>query len=657
MFIKAVLVGLVGIFCRLDSRLLGRLNFERPLIGSTLVGLVLGDLHTGLVVGAQLELVSLGILSVGAAAPPDMETCFDEYNFYDYKWNKTPIEDPEWAYMLNRHGFLYDLSLIYAITKEEKYLDKWKEYLFDFIKDNNDVEDIAKNYNAWRPLDIGIRLSNWMKSLQYINYEEELSQTEKELFIDSINFQIQQIVDTYDVKYDLSNWGVLALTGVAACFVLLPHLIVREKYLNWVLEKLDKQLSMQFYEDNIHWEQSPLYHHEVSMSYLYLYNFERLLNIKLLENLKERVKKIIEVTYYYIDNSDVLLSLNDSDTLNFQFVYDYYRSLGMINDKDPNYDMSIFVGEIEKKDIKMYDKIFFGSQSGLMVQKKKDSYFTAFNGSHGSSHGHASNGSITLDINDVKFIVDPARYSYYEVEERFYLKSEKAHNSLSVENFEAMKIKESWKYGSVTEPLLNNFVKWENGWMFEMSWYSVDNILYRRNVIYFDDLDFYVIYDKVNGISKNQVLNKYFQIHPDVNIDILKEKIQLKSKNEILNLWTLDNKILIEDSLYSDRYNLLQKNKKIVITPNYIDEVRDSITILSKNDLVVSEKKVKQNKKDSSMNLMKSIEVKNETTTYQILFGRKPVTSGDKVFVTDENISVYGQLNIIKNNDIIFRLK
>ena len=589
--------------------------------------------------------------------PMDMETCFDEYNFYDYKWNKTPIEDPEWAYMLNRHGFLYDLPLIYAITKEEKYLDKWKEYLFDFIKDNNDVEDIAKNYNAWRPLDIGIRLSNWMKSLQYINYEEELSQTEKELFIDSINFQIQQIVDTYDVKYDLSNWGVLALTGVAACFVLLPHLIVREKYLNWVLEKLDKQLSMQFYEDNIHWEQSPLYHHEVSMSYLYLYNFERLLNIKLLENLKERVKKIIEVTYYYIDNSDVLLSLNDSDTLNFQFVYDYYRSLGMINDKDPNYDMSIFVGEIEKKDIKMYDKIFFGSQSGLMVQKKKDSYFTAFNGSHGSSHGHASNGSITLDINDVKFIVDPARYSYYEVEERFYLKSEKAHNSLSVENFEAMKIKESWKYGSVTEPLLNNFVKWENGWMFEMSWYSVDNILYRRNVIYFDDLDFYVIYDKVNGISKNQVLNKYFQIHPDVNIDILKEKIQLKSKNEILNLWTLDNKILIEDSLYSDRYNLLQKNKKIVITPNYIDEVRDSITILSKNDLVVSEKKVKQNKKDSSMNLMKSIEVKNETTTYQILFGRKPVTSGDKVFVTDENISVYGQLNIIKNNDIIFRLK
>jgi mannose/fructose/N-acetylgalactosamine-specific phosphotransferase system component IIC len=72
LLLKAILVGLVGIFCALDSRLLGRLNFERPLIGSTLTGLALGDLQTGLMVGATLELVSLGLVHVGAAEPPDM---------------------------------------------------------------------------------------------------------------------------------------------------------------------------------------------------------------------------------------------------------------------------------------------------------------------------------------------------------------------------------------------------------------------------------------------------------------------------------------------------------------------------------------------------------------------------------------------------------
>ena len=71
-FISALLVGLVGVFCMLDSRLLGRLNFEQPLIGATLVGLVLGDVPTGLAVGAAVELVSMGLVQVGAAVPPDM---------------------------------------------------------------------------------------------------------------------------------------------------------------------------------------------------------------------------------------------------------------------------------------------------------------------------------------------------------------------------------------------------------------------------------------------------------------------------------------------------------------------------------------------------------------------------------------------------------
>ncbi len=72
MFLQSLLLGMIGVFCILDSRLLGRANFERPLITCTLVGLFLGDLPTGLTIGASLELMSLGIVNIGAAAPPDM---------------------------------------------------------------------------------------------------------------------------------------------------------------------------------------------------------------------------------------------------------------------------------------------------------------------------------------------------------------------------------------------------------------------------------------------------------------------------------------------------------------------------------------------------------------------------------------------------------
>ena len=72
MFVTSLVLGLVGVFCILDSRLLGRLNFERPLITCTIVGLLLGNLPVGLTVGASIELMSMGIVNIGAAAPPDM---------------------------------------------------------------------------------------------------------------------------------------------------------------------------------------------------------------------------------------------------------------------------------------------------------------------------------------------------------------------------------------------------------------------------------------------------------------------------------------------------------------------------------------------------------------------------------------------------------
>ena len=51
---------------------LGSSLLNRPLVLSALVGLVLGDLETGIKVGATLELVWLGAMAIGASNPPDM---------------------------------------------------------------------------------------------------------------------------------------------------------------------------------------------------------------------------------------------------------------------------------------------------------------------------------------------------------------------------------------------------------------------------------------------------------------------------------------------------------------------------------------------------------------------------------------------------------
>lgn len=74
MWLEAILVGIIAGFGILDSRILGDNMFGRPIIIGPLVGLVLGDFQTGLVVGGTLELIFIGAVQVGASSTGDVVT-------------------------------------------------------------------------------------------------------------------------------------------------------------------------------------------------------------------------------------------------------------------------------------------------------------------------------------------------------------------------------------------------------------------------------------------------------------------------------------------------------------------------------------------------------------------------------------------------------
>ncbi len=63
LFVVAFLAGMEGI--------LDEFQFHQPLVACTLVGLVLGDLPTALVLGGTLQLIALGWMNIGAAVAPD----------------------------------------------------------------------------------------------------------------------------------------------------------------------------------------------------------------------------------------------------------------------------------------------------------------------------------------------------------------------------------------------------------------------------------------------------------------------------------------------------------------------------------------------------------------------------------------------------------
>ncbi|MFW2500118.1 PTS sugar transporter [Clostridium diolis] len=70
---QAILVGLIAMFVTFEW-CLGSCLITRPIVTGVLVGLVMGDLQTGIIMGATLEMAFIGAVTLGAAVPPDVIT-------------------------------------------------------------------------------------------------------------------------------------------------------------------------------------------------------------------------------------------------------------------------------------------------------------------------------------------------------------------------------------------------------------------------------------------------------------------------------------------------------------------------------------------------------------------------------------------------------
>ncbi len=68
--IQIVLIFIVSCICGMGS-VLDEFQTHRPLIACTLIGLILGDVTTGIIIGGTLEMIALGWMNIGAAMAPD----------------------------------------------------------------------------------------------------------------------------------------------------------------------------------------------------------------------------------------------------------------------------------------------------------------------------------------------------------------------------------------------------------------------------------------------------------------------------------------------------------------------------------------------------------------------------------------------------------
>lgn len=68
--LQIVLIFIIACIAGMGS-ILDEFQFHRPLVACTLIGIVLGDMKTGIIIGGTLEMIALGWMNIGAAVAPD----------------------------------------------------------------------------------------------------------------------------------------------------------------------------------------------------------------------------------------------------------------------------------------------------------------------------------------------------------------------------------------------------------------------------------------------------------------------------------------------------------------------------------------------------------------------------------------------------------
>ena len=562
----------------------------------------------------------------------DMETCFDKYSFQEYKWHQTPNGDMEWVYMLNRQGYLVDLAIAFYLTKENKYLDKWKEIILDFIATNE--AEISHPEASWRVLDAGIRLINWIKSLTYLPLDT-FDEVEKVRIHASMRQHANYIRSHLQEKHLLSNWGVLAVSGVLSFLYFDTEEV---EMIEWAKKTLMKQADLQFTPKGIHWEQSPLYHHEVVMCFAYLYQIAETLDNGDACIWKEILQAPIYTTYYLSNDKNELLALNDSDTVDFSWVQSYYHLLGFDSVCSDYETGLIFAGNnFSKQHHVRFNDFFFDEVAGLAVVKKNDLYFTLFCGMHGSSHGHASQGGISLEMDGVHFVTHPGRYTYKECDERISFKSEKMQNSVLVEEGAYPSIESSWGYHWVAKPIFMTTKKIETIYFFECAWSvpltddRIKNIITRKIILDIEAKLVVIIDEDMfgNGLTQNFIIPTR------------------KSSDVYSRFWT-NGEMSTDRNYYSKRYNTKEEGTRLTIK----NQSGIMITCIALEPYSVVKENIQQLDRPNKFHGIKLV-CSTEQGELTIYYAPEDISNGLKYMKDSDGKYIYGKLNVHNDGKMI----
>ncbi|QZT38046.1 heparinase II/III family protein [Halosquirtibacter xylanolyticus] len=505
----------------------------------------------------------------------DMEKTNKMHQFDgEIDWLAMPNGDPEWCYMLNRHKYWIDLGRAYWLSGDEKYAKQWVKDCSDWIE-RNPLGTKKGHANTWRRIEVGIRCENWIKTYEYMKESKAMTPVFVEKFKKSLAEHAAFLNKDFSYFSKTSNWGILEYNGLFSVSLFLDDHKDAAVWKKNALDRLNQAAFLQIGSDGVQWEKSPMYHNEVLHCLENVVFLGQRFSIDIPFHITESAHRMALANLHWMkpNGNQPLYGDSDDTPLTHMWVKPALTS------KDPLLKKRVEISgvdysnyfDLSKKDLKRLKRVkgvdpqylsVYQDVSGDLYMRSgwgKDDVYSSFHMKNlYCGHGHDDLLHLSVFAHGRDYLVDGGRFTYVNVPERPYFKSNKAHNTIGVDGEDNAIYQSSWsnKWEASSDYQNVKIEKWGVWSEANNRTYSrmEDPVMMKRSVLFIKP-SLWLINDCFES-KKMHRFNQYFNYKDNkVLVDAGEIKTTYDDHNLSLNL---DPSVRVskEESFWSPEYNL-----------------------------------------------------------------------------------------------------
>ena len=371
--------------------------------------------------------------------------------------HSSDISDPKIPRELSRFHFLFSLFYAYIYTGQQKYLEKIKSSILDWISNNPPFFGL----NWSNAMEAAIRISNWCLVVNALKHVllTDIEFTGK--FYRALAEHLSYIENNPENIIVKNNHYISNIVGILVIHSLFPIFKKNKECLRTAARKLRQELKSQIYEDGGDTEGSTVYHRLVTELFLYPFYLSEKLGLNLFNRQDSvRLHNMFLFIKYVIKPNGNIIQFGDNDSGRLIKLFerpalsqDYMLSLGFGLFKDNDFCIKEFQfdilgyvlwgDEVKKQyDSETYSIVQLSSKafktSGIYILRN-DKFFAAISAIPIGNGVHTHNDKLSFELayKELDVIVDPGTYIYSsDVDMRNKFRSTSSHNTVIENGYE-----------------------------------------------------------------------------------------------------------------------------------------------------------------------------------------------------------------------------